>query len=159
MMDSFKFFTDEYTEKIKKYPFIENHSFPWTPLEKSLNDSKVAIVSTAGVHPKSQKSFDVESKKGDWSYREILKDLPTSELMITHTHYDHSDADADINCVFPIDRLRELENEKVIGRLAKINYGFMGFIPNPTPLREKTAKEMAQKLKDADIDIAFLTPG
>jgi len=158
-MDSFKFFTEEYSQKIKKFPFIENHSSPWTPLEKSLNDSKVAIITTAGVHSKSQKPFDVESKKGDWCYREILKDQPSSELMVTHTHYDHSDADADINCVFPIDRLRELENEKIIGRLADMNYGFMGFIPNPTPLREGTAKEVAQKLKDADVDIVFLTAG
>ena len=79
--------------------------------------------------------------------------------MVTHTHYDHTDADRDINCVFPIDRLRELEDEKVINRLAEVNYGFMGFIPNPTPLREGPAKEVAQKVKNADIDIALLTAG
>ncbi len=158
-MDSFKFFTEEYTRKLKGFPFIENQSIPWTPLKKPLNDSKVALVTTAGVHPKSQKPFDVASKKGDWSYREISRDLPSSELMVTHTHYDHTDADRDINCVFPIDRLRELEDENVIGRLAEVNYGFMGFIPNPTPLREGTAKEVAQKLKEAEVDIAFLTAG
>ncbi len=47
----------------------------------------------------------------------------------------------------------------VIGRLAEANYGFMGFIPNPTPLREGTAEEVAQKLKEADVCIAFLTAG
>jgi hypothetical protein len=28
--------------------------------------------------------------------------------MVTHGHYDHRHADTDINCVFPIERLREL---------------------------------------------------
>lgn len=158
-MDSFKFFTEAYARKLKGFPFIENQSTPWTPFKKPLNDAKVALVTTAGVHPKSQKPFDVESKKGDWRYREIPRDLPASELMVTHTHYDHTEADRDINCVFPIDRLRELKEENVIGRLAEVNYGFMGFIPNPTPLREGTAKEVAQRLKEAKVDIAFLTAG
>lgn len=158
-MDSFKFFTEDYTRKIKGFPFIENQSIPWAPFKKPLNDSKVALVTTAGVHPKSQTPFDVENQKGDWSYRQISRDLPSSELMVTHTHYDHTDADLDINCVFPLDRLKELEQEGVIGSIADIHYGFMGFIPNPTPLRRNTAKEVAQKIKDADIDIVLLTAG
>jgi D-proline reductase (dithiol) PrdB len=158
-MDSFKFFPEVYAHKIKEFPFVENQSSPWAPLKKPLNASNVGIITTAGVHSRSQNAFDMESKKGDWSYREIPRGFSSSELVVTHTHYDHTGADKDINCVFPIDRLRELADEKVIGRLAEMNYGFMGFIPNPTPLREGTAKEVAQKLKEAEVDIAFLTAG
>ena len=158
-MDSFKFFTENYTKIIKGFPFIENQGIPWTAFKKPLNDSKVAMVTTAGVHPKNQKPFDVESKKGDWTYREISKNLRGSELMVTHTHYDHTDADKDINCVFPLDRLRELEKEGVIGNLSEIHYGFMGFIPDPALLQEGTAKEVAKNLREAEVDVALLTAG
>jgi len=39
--------------------------------------------------------------------------------MITHNDYDHSDANQDINVVFPLDRLGELESEGMIGGVAQ----------------------------------------
>ena len=158
-MDSFKFFTENYTKLIKGVPFIENESIPWAPLEKPLNECKVVLVTTSGVHPESQTPFDVESKKGDWTYREIPKELRCSELMVTHTHYDHTDADRDINCVFPLDRLKELEQEGVIGSIADIHYGFMGFIPDPVQLQETTAKRVAKRIREAEVDVTLLTAG
>ncbi|MEK6680361.1 MAG: glycine/sarcosine/betaine reductase selenoprotein B family protein [Nitrospirota bacterium] len=134
---------------------------PWTPLKKDLRDCKVAIVTTAGVHLKSQQPFDMKDKKGDPSFREIPANIPTSELMITHDYYDHKDADKDINIVFPIDRLKEMKNAGEIKAVADVNIGFMGHIDDQllSVLINETAPEAGKRLKAQGVDVVLLTPG
>jgi D-proline reductase (dithiol) PrdB len=77
----------------------------WTPVTKPLETMRIALVTACGVHMRSQERFIVS---GDSSYREIPGDVKSEHLMVTHGGYDNSDANKDINCMFPIDRLREL---------------------------------------------------
>ena len=97
---------------------VRNEKLAWTPLTKPLSDCTVALVTTGGVHRRNQEPFDVMKHDGDWSLREIPWDTPTKDLTITHTHYNHLDADQDINCMFPIERLPELQGDGVIGGVA-----------------------------------------
>ncbi|MBI5682691.1 MAG: hypothetical protein HZC45_05945, partial [Deltaproteobacteria bacterium] len=101
---------------------------PWTTLTKPIKDCNIAIVTTAGVHLKSQKPFDMKDPNGDPTYREIPRDTLKEQLIITHDYYDHKDADKDINIVFPIDRFKEMKEAGEIGDIAEINFGFMGHI-------------------------------
>lgn len=142
-------------------PVAEGGVVPWAPFTKSLKSSTVAIVTTAGVHLKSQTPFDMECKDGDASFREIPSDAPLHSYTITHDYYDHSDADKDINIVFPVDRLKELAGARVIGGLAKFNYGFMGHITGGRveELMKNSAPEVARRLKNEAVDIVILTPG
>jgi D-proline reductase (dithiol) PrdB len=39
-------------------------------------------------------------------------------LKLYYNYYDHRDAVKDINCVYPVDRLQEFEEEGFIGELA-----------------------------------------
>jgi len=146
---------------IEKTASVEVSGIPWTPVKKPLEDSVVALITTAGVHLKSQNPFDMLDKAGDPSYREIPSATPLSEYMITHDYYDHTDADSDLNIVFPIERLREMEESGEIKGLAKNNYSFMGHIDGRhiATLMEKTAPEVADLLKREGIDVALLTPG
>src|SRR5262249_52428440 len=96
-------------------------AIPWAPLKKPLWDSTVVLISTGGVHLGSDRPFKLNS---DSSFRVIPKDSRPGDLAISHQSYDRTDALNDINLVFPIERLRELENEGVIGRLAEDHYGF-----------------------------------
>ncbi len=134
---------------------------PWTPFTKELSRSKVALVTTAGVHLRGQRPFDMDDKDGDPSYREIPSSVDVSELTITHDYYDHSDADRDINIVFPLERLKELAVDGVIGGLAETNYGFMGHIDGRhiDTLVNKSAFEVAEAIGSADVDVVVLTPG
>jgi D-proline reductase (dithiol) PrdB len=131
----------------------------WTPLSKPLSECTVALVTTAGVHLKSQEPFAVYLEEGDWSSRRIPGEVSSDELTATHTHYDTRDALDDINVVFPIDRLRELTAEGVIGRASPVHYGFMGFIPDPKVLLGETAPAAARDLKAQGVDAVFLTAG
>src|SRR3990172_7844202 len=112
----------------RKFSAYKVEGVPWTPFEKDLSRCKVAIVTTAGVHLKGQQPFDMEDRDGDPTFREILRDRPGSELTITHKYYDHTDADQDINIIFPIDRLTEMKGRGEIGSVAEYHYGLMGHI-------------------------------
>jgi hypothetical protein len=99
-------------------PEIARKCVPFTPFEGELARATVAIVSSAGVHRRDQPGFNIADDLGDLTFRLIDGDINTADLMVTHHHYDHSDADADINVVFPIDALRELAQEGFIGAVA-----------------------------------------
>lgn len=139
--------------------FTPNAEIAWTPMHKPLAECTVALISTAGVHLKRQSAHDLLSPVGDASFREIPGNTVASELAVDHTHYDTSDANADPNCVFPIDRLHELVKMGVVGSVAAMNYGFMGFIPDGRLLRDTTAPVVAELLVQQHVDAVVLTPG
>ena len=146
---------------VDAYTPWESQDIPWTPVKRPLSDSKVSLITTAGVHHKNQTPFDMQDPNGDPSYREIHGQTPLSDLMITHDYYDHTDADKDLNIVFPLDRLNEFQQEKLIGRVADLHYSFMGHIDGPhiATLITRSAPEIARKLSTGGTDIALLTPG
>ncbi len=127
------------------------------PVKKELKDSRVALITTAGVHLKVDKPFDTTGS--DPTYRVVPGDAMMEDLMITHGHYDDSQAHLDINVVFPIDRLKELKEEGMIGSIAENFYTFRGYIPKTRPLIKKSAPEVAEALVKDQVDIAILTPG
>lgn len=136
----------------------ENETVAWTPFDRELRDATVAMVTTAGVHRKSEQPFDDEALEGDASFRVIPGDVVSDDLMVTHNHYDHSDADRDINCLFPIDRVRELADAGWVGGLSEQHYGFMGFNPSPGRIVE-SGKEVAGALAESGVDVVVLAPG
>lgn len=95
----------------------------FTELKKPLSECKVAFITAGGIHKKSQTPFNTS---GDFSYRTIEFDTPSSELMVTHGGFDNSDINKDVNAMFPIDRLHELVDAGFIGSLSNETYTFMG---------------------------------
>ncbi len=144
----------------KGHRFVEGEGIPWAPLRKPLRESCIAMVTTAGVHLKSQPPFNMEDPDGDASFRAFPTDADRTDLTITHKYYDHSAADRDINVVLPIDRLRELRDERVIGGIGPTLYSFMGHIDGPhlKTLIDETAPEVAERLLREGVEAVFLTP-
>lgn len=138
-------------------PYV-NDPIAWSPRQRALGESRVALVSTAGVHAGADPPFDQFAAEGDASFREIRGCDPTGKLMVSHNHFDHTAADRDINCLFPLDRLRELAHAGVIGSVSPVHYGFMGFNPDPFPLLA-SGREVARRLEEAQVDVVVLTPG
>jgi D-proline reductase (dithiol) PrdB len=135
---------------------MSRHCIAYTPRSLALNQSTFALVSTTGVHLRSQEPYPGD---GDNSWRIIPGDVQVEDLMVTHSHYDHRDADEDINCVFPIDRLRELADEGVIGGVSNIHLGFMGYSQNLRDLYERAAPEIAKIMLHSKADAVLLTAG
>ena len=128
----------------------------FTPVTKPLNEMTVALATAAGVHVKTDKRFNLA---GDFTWRKVPDDVPSSELMVTHGGYDNSDVNKDINCMFPIDRLHELRDAGFIKATAPTHAGFMGGGGNIEKFTHETGPEIAQMLKDEDVDAAILTAG
>lgn len=128
----------------------------WTPVTKELKDMTIALATAAGVHLKSDKRFNLA---GDTTYRIVPDTAKVEELMVSHGGYDNADANRDINCMFPIDRLHELAKEGFIKAIAPMHYTFMGGGGDQTAFTEKTGPEIAQKLKEEGVDGVVMTAG
>src|SRR5438046_4637658 len=135
---------------------MSKRCIPYTPRFRELKESTFALVTTAGVHLRDQEPYNLE---GDNSWRVIPGDVETSQLMVTHEHYDHRDADKDINCVFPIDRLLELAEEGFIGGVSNKHLGFMGYTQNFRDLYERAAPEMAKEILRSKAEGVIVTAG
>ena len=120
---------------------------------KPLNEMRVAIVSSAGLHLKTDRPFF----RGDADYRVIPSDTDGADLFMSHvsSNYDRSGFQEDINVSFPIDRIRELAEEGFIGSVAKNHISFMG-ATDPTGMEQK-AKEAAAILKEDNVDAVALS--
>jgi D-proline reductase (dithiol) PrdB len=62
--------------------------------------------------------------------------------------------------VLPLDRLRELNAEGLIGGISPFVYGFMGHIDGPhvQTLIHETAPDVARRLNGDGAEAVFLTP-
>lgn len=140
--------------------------------KKKVAQSRICLISLAGVYSKGQKPFNTSPSlvpphlrsmrfrgRGDWSMREIAMDCAASDLAIAHAHYDHSDADEDINCVFPLARLRELELEEFIGSCAEAHYSMMGYAPDVAPILKTTAHDIIPRLHKQEVDAVVVSGG
>jgi D-proline reductase (dithiol) PrdB len=133
---------------------------PFTPFDGELAKATVAIVTAGGVHLKEQEPFNVADELGDLGFRIIPPDADSSQLMVTHHHYDHADADRDINVVFPLDVLRDLQAEGFIGELARKHVGYMGYTMQLKAMYEGTAPEIANEIdRGSRADVVVLTGG
>lgn len=128
---------------------------PFVRPQKPLRRSRIALVTTGGVHLPEQPRFDIDDPAGDCSYREI----PTNADELTWTHaYYRPDEGSDLDAVFPLEALRGLVGEGLVGGLSPRHFSFMGAIQDPTPLMEETAPEVAGKLVEDGVDAVLLTP-
>ena len=139
------------------YSWTVNEASPWAPLSRPLEECRVALLSSGGISLPGQPPFD-PGGRDDLSFREIPRDADLSQAVINHNYYDHSDAERDINCIFPTERLRELEEEGYIGELAPLGYTFMGRIFRRRALAEKMAPDLVRRLRESAVDVLLGVP-
>ena len=138
------------------FPCLENDTAPWAPWTKDLSTSKVALVSSAGLHLRGAKPIG----PGDPTYRVIPSDSNTADVIDSHTSigWDRTGIYRDLNLAFPMDRLRELVDRKVIGSLSQDYYSFMGAQRDPRKIIEETGPQASEALHAQDVDLVFLVP-
>lgn len=153
-------FPIKYKLFLKAYPWRRIDPVPWAPLKKPLEQSRVALISSAGLVAPGQEPFDDSIRGGDFSFREIPADTDVFSLEDAHRSdlYDHAGLRQDPNLAFPLDRLRELVEIGRIGSLNRRHMSFMGSITAPGRLIKKTAPPAAHRLVEDGVDIALLVP-
>jgi len=145
-------------EIVKRYPFVMPDDIPWTPYTGNASEQTFALITSGGLYLKdSQPAFDTVSIHGDPSIREIPKSVRQEQIGIAHAQYDHSLAEQDINIIFPIHRLIELEQEGVIGKLIDTHYSY-SYVNDVVPLVTETVPQMISRIKADGVDAALLVP-
>lgn len=142
------------------FPCVEFEATPWKPLTKELSQSKMALVSTAGLHLRGDKPFVTDLRDGDQSYRVIPGCASSADILQSHVSlsFDHTAFYRDINIAFPIDRVRELAEKGVIGSVSENHYSFMGGLADVRRIIADTGPEVAQRLNEEGVDLVFLAP-
>ena len=107
-------------EHLAQCPTFESR--PWVS-GPPLSQRRVAIITTAGVHMPNDRPFQFGQHD---SYRIISGDIQANDLVMSHgeTSFDRTAFQRDGNMVFPIDRLREMVAEGIIGSVADFHYSF-----------------------------------
>jgi D-proline reductase (dithiol) PrdB len=137
---------------------------PWAERRKPLAESKLALLSTAGISMAGDTPFDMEFErknptKGDPSWRALRSDATGDTIEANHLHIDTSYIRRDLNVALPLDRARELVVEGEIGSLAETHYSTMGYQGNDaTTQSEKSGPEIAAHMKNEGVDLALLAP-
>jgi len=128
---------------------------PWTGLSKPLSECRITLVGSGGIYRHGQVAFHT---KDDTSVRVIPSDTPSDELRTAHFAYDQTDARTDPNCVFPLDRLRELADQGVIGGVTPNAFAFMGGIYSVRRMEAETASMLVDLCREQEPDIVLLVP-
>jgi len=128
---------------------------PFAPVTKPLSESKIGVVATGGIYAEGHTAFNY---RDDITYRAIRSDAEAADLRATHFAYDLTDARKDINCVFPIDTLKQLEADGVIGSRADNFYTCMGGIYSQRRVRETLAPEFVERCIADEVDLVLLVP-
>jgi D-proline reductase (dithiol) PrdB len=131
-------------------------SFDTTPFVAGppLSERRVAIVSSAALIHRGDKPFPF----GSGEYRAVPSSWSNDEILISHVsiNFDRAGFQRDINVVYPIDRLRDLAAERVIGSVADTHYTVMGST-DPAEM-VKSADGIAAALLADRCNAVVLTP-
>ena len=151
-------------EKLGGQPFTTEFPMPEfdrvapMPPVKDLSKAKIALVTSGGIVPKGNPDrieSSSASKYGKYSLAGVT-DLTAETHETAHGGYDPTYANKDADRVLPVDVLRELEREGVIGSLHEHWYATVG---NGTAVASAKAyaAEIALDLHNHGVDAVILT--
>ena len=119
-----------------------------------LSERRMAIVSSAALIARGEAPFHF----GETGFRTVPADRPAGDILMSHVsiNFDRSGFQRDINVAYPVDRMRELADEGVIGGLGSTNYTIMG-ASDPDGMGD-TVDQIAGQLAQERIDSVLLVP-
>ena len=137
-----------FISRLEKYTFDN----PAWSVPKEASSRRVSIVSSAAISKRGDKPFSWLAN----NHRVIEKD--NLDLVMTHVavEYDRTAWQQDINTILPIERLEEMAKNGEIGSVSNEHFSFIG---SSDPIKmERSAKEVAERMKDDAVDTVFLVP-
>lgn len=149
--------TRELYEPLPPYRWTDNRGLPipWTPLAKPLSECRVALGASGGIYVEGQQPFHF---KDDTSLRAIASDVDFARLRVAHFGYPTGDAAKDPNCVFPLERLREMVADRTIGELAPTALTFMGGIYSQRRVQQELIPPIIEQLRAERVEFFYLVP-
>lgn len=122
---------------------------------KPLHTLKVALVTTAGLY---QDGGGFEIGDSDFHFETLPKHARDLKLGHHSVNFDRGGFAADINVVFPIDRLQSMAESGVIGAVANNHYAFAGNqSATVSEIRLDSGPRCAQEMLKENVDVVILT--
>ena len=141
-----------------EYPMPDFDRVAPNPPVTDIKKAKIALVTSGGIVPKGNPDRIESSSASKYGKYDLtgVNDLTAETYETAHGGYDPTYANIDADRVLPIDVLRDLENESVIGELHKYFYTTVG---NGTSVAnaKKFASTFAQELVKDGVDAVILT--
>lgn len=145
-------------EFVTEYPMPDFDRVDPNPAIKDLSKTKIALVTSGGIVPKGNPDKIESSSASKYGKYDIsgFNDLTEADHETAHGGYDPVYANLDPDRVLPVDVLRDMEKQGVIGELYKYFYSTVG---NGTAVAssKKFAAEFAEELKSDGIEAVILT--
>lgn len=145
-------------ESLAGYPFVENTHAPFVPVKRALPMMNLGLITSAGAYIDGTDPFDIDSRDGDPSFRELPVEVGSSDLRFAARGYDPKHVLEDRNAQVPIDRLLEYEANSVIGRLNEVWWSLGSYIPNAVRLAAETAPAIVERIHRYSVQAALLIP-
>ena len=140
------------------YQWTINESAPFHPLPRPVSQCRITMLTSGGMSLCAMPAFNPMARN-DHRLDAIPSDADSADFQIHDAYYDHGDADRDLNCQFPIDRLRELRDLGEIGSLApRFWSGFMGRIYNRSRVLGESAPAFVAELLKDEVDLLIAVP-
>lgn len=145
-------------ENLTNYPFVENANTFFAPARRALPMLNLALISSAGAYINGTEAFDVQTRDGDATFREIPIEVEAEDMLYAARGYDPTAVRADRNAQIPVDRLLEYEANAVIGRLNNVWWSLNGYVPNAQLVAEQLAPKIAERIARYEVQAALLVP-
>lgn len=145
-------------EDLTGYPWIENIHSPFTPVRRALPMLNLALITSTGAYIDGTEPFDLESKDGDMTFREIPIEVEADDLKYAAKGYDTKAVLEDRNAQIPIDRLLEYQSNSVIGSLNSVWWSLSSYLPNAKLVAEELAPKIVDRVKYYGVQAALLIP-
>lgn len=165
MVDGFRFLPPGLKAWVQTFIPDEEYkgTIPWTPMSKPLNQTTLALVTSAGISLKTGPPFDMERERkeifwGDRSYRIIPRETTENDIEVNHLHINTKYIKQDINVMLPLSRMSELEREGRIGRLAPSSFSFYGYQWKNNDFLKEAIEPISTHMKAEKVEAVLLTP-
>ena len=130
-IDSYRFLPRSFRPLFEgRGPFHGEEAPVWTPFDKRLAESRIALLTSAGMYATSgQQPFDLDAERerpewGDPSWRAIPAG---ADIAVAHLHINDEDLLADPEIALPRHLLASLADEGVIGSTVSEHVAVMGY--------------------------------
>ncbi|MBT3371546.1 MAG: hypothetical protein HOA08_23495 [Rhodospirillaceae bacterium] len=140
------------------YQWSINDAAPLAKLKKPLSECTVSMLTSGGISYRHAEPFE-PAAKNNFRLDEIDPGTSADGFQINDAYYDYRDGEKDINVIFPLERLRELAADGVIGAVAnRLWSGFMGRIYKRRQIIEDAAPRFADALQRDGVDAVVMVP-
>lgn len=161
-MTHFPFYPAEIRDRLERaaaeYSFVQDEPTPFTPLRRDLTRSRAVLVTTSGLRLAQGEPFEVDRATGCCEVREVSTYVRASDVTFDFHGFDPEAAQADLNVLAPVDRLKDLVDRGVLGGVTEAFLSFFGRCTRLGGLKAAAEAAALRVREEHGADVAVVVP-